>query len=279
MSKGFYRSMMVCRYRLRDKIWNKRFFITGGIFLIFLYMTEEGLLEYARQNTRKITPFVFPFLSGDWIFQMIISGYFLWLISDLCSQKETDMFVRIRAGKTAWRLGNCISLLICAILYTLLLIIASNVLLLPELDFKLEWGEFWHTLARTDAVLQYHIQVYVAPIVIHLYEPLEATLCAALLQVLCLSWLALLMYFLNDFTGKEIGIYTAAAFIFLDVMLSNTFQEQFYKFSPITLAQLGNYSVATKQYGLSFRYAVFFYMAGILFFIIFLLLNRRHRRQ
>lgn len=279
MSKVFYKSIMVCRYRLRDKIWNKRVFITGGILIMFLYLTEEGLLEYARYNDLEITPFVFPFVSGDWICQMIISGYFLWLISDLCSQKEADMFIYMRAGRIAWKLGNCISIWVCAISYTVMLMIASAVVLLPKLDFSVEWGSFWNTLAKTDAVLKNHIQVYVAPIVLYLYEPLEAMLRSACLQILCLLWLAFLMYFLNDLFGKAVGIYTSAAFIFLDVMLSNTFQEKFYRLSPITLVQLGNYSAATEKYGLNFQYALCFFLIGIFGFSIFILLNRKCRRR
>ncbi len=266
MNELFYRSIMVCRYRLRDRIWNRRLYFTAVVFLAYLYLNEEGLLDFAKQCQVGITPFVFPFLSSDWICQMILSGYFLWLVSDLCSSRESDDFVRVRAGKRAWKLGNCQAMFFCAAMYTLVLIAVSSLLLLPCVEFSAEWGKCWNTLARTNAAIQFNIQMQIQPMVIRLHQPVEAVFWSGLLQFLCLLWLSLLMYLLNDWSGKSIGIYTAMAFVFLDVLLSNTMQEAFYVFSPITLAQLGNYTPATLQYGLSLERAVLFYLAGITVF-------------
>lgn len=281
MSEKIWRSVMVCRYRFKDKIWNKRFFCTGGAFVIFLYMIEEGIRKFASQTGVKVTPWVFPFLSGDWICQMIISGYYLWIVSALCEKKEADLFIQARAGETAWRGGNCMAVIKAAFVYVLCLIVASTILFIPYLEFSLDWGKVWNTLAQTNAGQVYQIGISISPVVMHLYTPVEAMVYSGLLQFLCLSWLGMLMYFMNTLTQKVIGTYVALAFIFLDVMLSNTSQERFFRYSPITLAQISNYSVAAQRYGIDFIYALKFYLAGIAIFLFvsIFVFRRRHKNE
>lgn len=266
MNELFYRSIMVCRYRLRGRIWNRRLFFTAEVFLIYLYLNEEGLLDFAKQCQVRLTPFVFPFLSSDWICQMLLSGYFLWLVSDLCCDREADDFVRVRAGERAWRLGNCQAIIFGAAVYTLVLIIVSALLLFPYMEFTAEWGKGWNTLARTNASVQFHIQMQIQPMVIRLYQPVEAVFLSGMLQFLCLRWLSLLMYLLNDWTKRPLGIYVVIGVVFWDVLLSNTMQERFYIYSPISLEQLGNYTPATSQYEFSLGWAVLFYLVGIAIF-------------
>lgn len=75
------------------------------------------------------------------------------------------------------------------------------------------------------------------------------------------------MYFIYDLSKKVIGIYITYVFIFLDVMLTNTMLEKFYVFSPLTLVQLGNYSIETVKYGISFDSSIKFYLFGIVIFV------------
>lgn len=268
MSKRLYQIEMVSRYRLKGEMWNKRFALTGMIFLLFLYLVEEGILEFCERMYLKVSPWVFPFLSGDWICQMMICGYFLWLVSALAGKRGSDLFVRVRAGKVSWELGNCVAIIKFAALYTVLLVFLSAILLLPQMEFNFKWGKAWNTLASTNAGELFGIGIYVSPMTIHLYNPVKATLYAMLLQFLCLAWLGLLMYMVNLLVQKSIGMYLALAFIFLDVMLSNTSMERYFKFSPVTMVQLSNYSVATLRYGITIRYALLFYLTGIFFFLL-----------
>ena len=106
MNESLYRSIMVCRYRLKDRFFNRRLWITGSVFSVFLYIAEEGVRKFSIQTGEKITPWIFPFLTSDWICQMLISGYFLWLITGFCDKKESDNYVIARAGKIIWKTGD-----------------------------------------------------------------------------------------------------------------------------------------------------------------------------
>ena len=131
---------MVCRYRLKDRYFNRRLWITGSVFSVFLYIAEEGVRKFSIQTGEKITPWIFPFLTSDWICQMLISGYFLWLITGFCDKKESDNYVIARAGKIIWKTGSCIAIIVAAFLYTLSLAVVSIAVLFPHVKFSLTWG-------------------------------------------------------------------------------------------------------------------------------------------
>ena len=44
MNESLYRSIMVCRYRLKDRFFNRRLWITGSVFSVFLYIAEANFL-------------------------------------------------------------------------------------------------------------------------------------------------------------------------------------------------------------------------------------------
>ncbi len=269
MNEIVYKSIMVSRYCMKKKVWNKRFASTGIAFLFFLYLVEEGILNFCRNTHLKVTPWIFPFLSGDWICQMMMCGYFVWLVSALTEEDESDLFILARSKKYAWVLGNCLAIIEFAALFTLTMMILSVLPLLPEIEFSFAWGKAWNTLANTNAATLFNIGTAVSAMTIHLYKPVEATIYAMILLFLCLAWLGMLMYMVNSVFQKPVGIYLALAVVFLDVMLFNTgLEEKLLKFSPVTLTQLSNYSVATLKYGISIPYALTFYIAGILIFIL-----------
>ncbi|MDY4205012.1 hypothetical protein, partial [Porcincola intestinalis] len=93
MSNLISKSLAVSKIRLRDRMWNKRLLMTGGVFFLFLFMTEEGIVRVAIQNRMYVSPYIFPFLSSDWVFQMMASGYFVWLVSDLCTVRPSDEYI------------------------------------------------------------------------------------------------------------------------------------------------------------------------------------------
>ncbi|MCD8023431.1 MAG: hypothetical protein LUF30_10845 [Lachnospiraceae bacterium] len=228
---------------------------------------EEGILRYSRGMEVAMTASVFPHLSSDWICQMMLCGCFIWLASPLCSSSESDWFISGRAGRKAWNAGNCLALILFAFLYTVCVIFISILLLLPCTVFSTEWGAGWNTLALTNVGEDYQVELTISRVILHYYKPIPAMLWSFLLEFLCLAWLGTMMDTINALTGKTVGLYCALAFIFLDMMLYNTGLERFYRFSPITLAQLGNYNAGMAKYGVSLWSTILFFIGGILVFL------------
>ncbi|MDY4203977.1 hypothetical protein, partial [Porcincola intestinalis] len=186
--------------------------------------------------------------------------------------RPSDEYISRRAGEKSWRFGNCIALLVSALAFSVGILVFSTSFFFPVLQPSMEWGRFWNTLSKVNSSA-FGVRIQVSPMLPHLYKPSEAMFLSFLLQTLELSWLALLMYLLNSFSYTMMGLYVSVAFIFLDVFLSNTMQERYYRFSPVTLAQLGNYTLATRRYGMSLSYGILFFLLGNILFSILLLLE------
>jgi len=277
MSEGIRRICAVAGYQVREKLCSRKICITLLVLAAFIYLQEEGIRLFCRDASVSVTPCAFVFLSSDWIAQMVLSAYFVWIMSSFSGRNANDLFMIARAGTKIWKAGTILSILCGAFLYTCLLILISGAVLFPYIDFVDSWGQGWPTLALTTAKTVYAVATDIPAVIMHLHTPPEALLMAGLLQFLLLSWFGLVQYLLNDLCGNAAGSYVCVAFILADVFLANTSLEKLFRFSPVTLSELGNYSAASLKYGYDFAYALRFYLIGIVAFIIAELLIGRKK--
>lgn len=52
MNETLYRSVMVCKYHIKDRILNKRLWLTSIAFILFLYLAEEGLRFFQLKQVK-----------------------------------------------------------------------------------------------------------------------------------------------------------------------------------------------------------------------------------
>lgn len=263
MSRAMVRGIRVCGYQMKKTLKTSRFFILLLLLAVYFYLNEEGIRNFCSSVQVKASPYIFPFLTNEWICQMFLSGGFLWVAMPLGSREEESAFIRFRCGEKCWDLGNCLAVIGMAVFYTAVLWVLSAVVLIPHLEFSVSWGKIWRTLALTDAAWQYGIQLETNAFIVEQFAPIMATALSFILQVLCISWMGLLLYVVNRQTRSVAGFYLAVAFVFLDTMLFNTFLESFYPLSPVSLVRLGNYSKAMLQYGVTLEGGISFYLIGI----------------
>jgi hypothetical protein len=144
----------------------------------------------------------------------------------------------------------------------------SVISLLSWTRFSGDWGIIWGTLARTNAGNQYGVPFTVFAYIVGVFSPVEATAISFLLEWACVAWMGLVVYLFNYITKKMTGILVASFFVFLDVMIYNSWTPKAYLFSPVTLAQLKVMSGNNLSYGVSLGYAVVFFAVTITLFIV-----------
>jgi hypothetical protein len=108
----------------------------------------------------------------------------------------------------------------------------------------------------------------VSAYIVGVFSPVEATAISFLLEWACVAWMGLVVYLFNYITKKMTGILVASFFVFLDVMIYNSWTPKAYLFSPVTLAQLKVMSGNNLSYGVSLGYAVVFFAVTITLFIV-----------
>ncbi len=205
MSKGFRRAAQVCIYQVRRQLFSSRAGFLLLLFAAYFYLNEEGIRNFCRDVQVNAVPLAFPFLTNDWICQMILAGGFLWLVMPLGSQEAETDYMKFRAGDNSWNFGNCLAVFASAVVYTGILIVISNVVLFPYLGLETGWGRIWRTLAFTDASWKYGVQLVIDKLIIKEFTPVGAVALSFCLEVLCLTWLGSLMYVVNSRTGTVAG--------------------------------------------------------------------------
>lgn len=236
--------------------------------VIFVFANLQPVSAFSQTVGIQVTPWAFPHFTSDYICQLVIMSVVVLLFCDAPFKTQAHLYVLPRAGHVAWTAGICLYIVALSLLYVFLIFLTSILALFPDIEFSNGWGKIWGTLARTTAASQFEIPITVYDYTIGKYIPLQATLISFILTWACCVWLGLLVFFLNSVTESMLGTFVAAAFVLLDITVANEWTRDFYRISPVTLAQLQALSRAESLYGLTLSYAIRFFVITITILII-----------
>lgn len=263
MSKG----LRVFCFQLKQELVQVRVLILFMILAVFIYSYLEPVANLAQAVGEKVSPWAFPHLMNDYICQMVFMVSAVFLFSTAPFEGKAHYYIVQRSGSFSWQLGNVLYILASSFLFVGFIWAFSVISLLSRTRFIGDWGIIWGTLARTNAGNQYDVPFTVFAYIVGAFSPVEATAISFLLEWACVSWMGLVVYLFNYITKKMTGILAASFFVFLDVMIYNSWTPKAYLFSPVTLAQLKVMSGNNLSYGVSLKYAVVFFAVTIMFFI------------
>lgn len=246
-------------FQMKLAATNRRIQLIFLLVAIYVISNLRGVLDFSQDVEVAVTPWAFPHITGDYVCQMVIMAGAVGLFCDASFQSEIERYILPRAGYTAWVIGQCLYILALSGVYLLVILVASILPLLSNMDFQLGWGKIWGTLARTTVGMYYGIPFSVSDYVIGAYTPLPALGLSFLLSWFCCVWLGLLVYLLNRLSGWYVGTFIAAGFVLMDITVANEWTPWFYKLSPVTLSQLQALSGKTRIYELTLDYALRFF--------------------
>lgn len=247
---------------------NERIPLIFILVAIFVFTNLHGVLDFSMDVGIAATPWAFPHITSDYICQLVIMAGAVALFCDAPFHSEIQKYILPRAGYTAWTAGQCMYIVVLSFLYMLVVLLSSILPLLPSMDFQNGWGKIWGTLARSSVGIDYGILFSVDDYVIGVYSPLQATVLSFILGWGCCVWLGLMAYFLNDMAGSYIGTFISAGFVLMDITVANEWSPWFYRISPVTLAQLQALKGNSSLYGITLRYALWFFGISIICLLI-----------
>ena len=221
---------------------------------IWLNAMLRPVADFCYQTGYRVFPWFFPFLSSDYICQMFIVTGGVFLLSDAQISEQNRLYMQYRTGTFCWKCAGIVYIAVVAMIYVLGICGMGWLNLADVMTVGRSWGKIWGTLVQTSAAVEYHIPFSLFYGVMT-FPPMKASLYAVLLEWLCISFLGVLMYILNDITGKKIGGIAAAGCIFLDLWLYNANVLWLSRYSPVTMAQLRYYNGDYARYGLTLSYA------------------------
>lgn len=228
---------MFCIYQMR------RFFTKSHIVLLLMLLSVYAVLfaftvsDYAAGYGMKVSALgLFPALNGDrYAFMVLMMGVVL-LFSNAPFLDHNQMYLLLRSNRNAWALGQVLYIALLSAIYILLVLLVSWLYMLPNIEFSLEWGKIWKTLAFAPSDVS---QIVMNVRVIDQHTVLHAFGMSLLLTWMACCILGALIFSINLLTHSRLGLIPAALLSVFDMTIANSgMNKGFYKASPVSLASL-----------------------------------------
>lgn len=272
MNSKWSKSLCILKYHMQETLITPK---NGMVFLvssIYLFKILSPVKDMCVQLGEHVTPFFFPFLSSDYIAQIMIAFGGIILLCNASHRDRNYLYLVSRSGVAAWKTGTILYIIAVCLCYLVFINIVGNLCLLPEIEWSSEWGKIWGTLVRTNASEVYRIPFQLNATVMK-FKAYKAFFYSFFLEWICLVWLNLFIYLCNETIKEGSGVVFSGLWIFLDVVIYNAgLPLWIYKISPVTLCQLSYYNGWYAWQGITLIHTFMFYissiiiMAGIVFY-------------
>lgn len=261
-------------YRIKKETLCIRSFLLCIMLYVYIYTILQPIKEFVENVKVSPTVWIFPYMVNDYLTQLIfvIGGVFLFSTAPF--EDEMKKYIEARTGRFSWNSGNILYIILMSFLYVIFLFFSSILFLLPHIQWSMEWGKVWNTIAKNGSITRgYNFNLSISEYLMGVYSPLKATVMTIFLEWACMAWLGLMIYFFNNKYNKKIGNLIAAMIVLLDVMIYNAGSPWAYHFSPVTLSKLTTFVTYNIYYGVTLKYAVQFYAITIPIWIILIILS------
>lgn len=269
--------MQVCRYLFQNRFLTVNTGVIYALLIVFVSFHLRPVAEFCIAQKVAVTPWVFPFMTSDYMLQILLVAGAILLVADVPFQNENQLYLMYRTGTVGWQLGTFFYMALAALVYVVSIWGIALLSLADVLQFSGEWGKILGTLMQTTAGVEYGVPM-VFNYTIFQYSPIQATLYALSLEALCILWLGMVAYIGNVYIRHRAGVLIAFLYLFLDVMAFNVMPRNVYQFSPLSLCQLGYFDGDFARVGVSLSYAFGFFTLSITGFSTVILLTENRRR-
>ena len=231
------RAWVVCRQDFRKWATDYRVWIAGIFALILTRIFTQGIAEFSGLVHIPVTPWIYPFLYTHNYVKLL---FFFPLVLLFCNAPfidDTQPYILIRAGRSAWGAGQVLYIVLAAGAYFAVLILCTLLLHFPHMTFEADWGKVIGTLAKTDAYQQLNHPVFVSSHIVTYFTPLVAMWYTFFLSWLAGIFLGLVIYFVNSLTHtRSLGVFTASFFLVWDAVCGENYK--LIRLSPVSWCNL-----------------------------------------
>ena len=266
----------ISMYSIRQWTAEIRIMLLFLIMAIFIWNDIIVIGRFADMRNLYTNPLIFPFYSSDPVKQLILLSGIVFLFSDAPFINANQPYVLIRSKRLPWAMGQIFYIMTASAVYWFILMGVSVIALLPNATFATDgWGKIVNTLAQTNAGETINLQFGIAEKITNFYSPAKAFLLSFLLNWGAAVFIGLLMFYISVKFNRMMGLLTAAAVLFLDLLVINNFSIRSYYFSPVTLSRLEILDANRISEAPDIAYAFTFFCVCIAFLSVLLLLGIR----
>ena len=186
------------------------------VFLLFAIFVSTNFVESIRafcvQHDAKSTVWLLPILLTKLNQRLWVMLLPILLFCDAPFLDEHQPFQIIRIGRMRWAAGQILYIFAASAIFFIACFIICVVLMMPHIEFTLEWGKVLKTLTQLHITSE--LQMDPIPMaILSNYTPLQATLFSAGGTWIATSFLGLTMFLCNLWARREVGMLVAGCFV------------------------------------------------------------------
>ena len=227
----------ICAHNLRKWLINPRIYVVFITASLYLHSILSPILIFCKNSGHNISLYVFPFIMSHTNSVTLIMLGVILLFCDAPFIEIDQPYIIMRSGRKVWTLGQILYILIASFIYFFFILAFSCLILLPHIEFGMEWGKVIGTFAQTSVAPQHNIVIPFSFSIYNAYLPIVAMILSFLNCFLISFILGMLIFMLNLNFSRFTGVVVAALLVFWQAAVTKTWTG-FTKFSPVSWVSL-----------------------------------------
>lgn len=134
-------------YSIRKLMSNARFYIAVLLTLFVTWDMIAPVKSWLASTSYMIAPWLFPYVTSDLFGQMTIMGGLLFILCDAPFLDDMQPLIIIRIGRVSWCIGQLLYIICASLLYTCIIAIGCVAMMLPCVEWTIEWGKIIASLS------------------------------------------------------------------------------------------------------------------------------------
>ncbi|MCT2536726.1 hypothetical protein NC661_14165 [Aquibacillus koreensis] len=224
--------------QINMKKWlvNPRIYTIFVLVFVFLLYHSYGLSTFSDEVGHGVSPWVFPHLITPPVLQ-VFAFFMVLLFCDAPFNDRHTPFVLIRTGRRNWIIGQILYIVFASAIFTIFTFITSIIVLIPNIQFSIDWGILIKSLASDPSIAPTTVTVFFNPGLLST-APITATIGSIFHFFTVAVFIGVVILFFNLLFKQMMGVVVAGVFIalsFFVLYIGNIiFGFKIYYFSPVS---------------------------------------------
>lgn len=264
-------AILIAIYHFKKWIINPRIYVIFICVFLYLHSILSPILSFCYKAGHNITPYLFPYIMCHPITVTLLMLATVLLFCDAPFIGAEQPYIIMRSGRNPWVWGSVIYIACASVVFFFLTILFTIIILLPVIEFSLEWGKVIGTFAQTSLASQVGLSIPFSQIIFTHYSPLKAMILAFANSCFISFVLGMIIFVLNLNYTRFIGTLGAIIPILWQMTVTKTWVG-FIKLSPVSWVSLSNIDTSSTTLYPTIRY-VYAVLATVIAITIYLSLH------
>lgn len=235
----------------RERIFNKKNIVLAALLLFLLLIYLQPIKKFSIIAKCKSSPWVFPFLVTDTNFLMIYMTIIICFFSNVPFMNRWNSYYLLRSGKDKWIKEQICYIAMSATMITIVSVLMTWIVLIPQLQVESDWGRVLYTLSKTNARELCGLFWTISAQFISKHSAIETMLISLLVITLGITFLGMLMLWCSLFLSRSCAVVSATVLVanfYITTLMGDFMQKKMAMVSPVSWMEIANYGVTRYGY-------------------------------